>query len=88
LLTEKGKKGEIYNVGSGKTTNISEIIDLMRSYIAMDAEIKSAPGDRKEIDHQQADIRKLGEAGIEISFTDIRKTVKDMLDHLLITSPG
>lgn len=83
LLSEKGKKEEIYNVGTGRSTKISEIINMMSSYTGINAEVISEHGGQKEIDSQQADISKLLNINIDIKYIDTYSSMKDMYDRAI-----
>ena len=83
LLLEKGKNGEIYNVGSGKCISIEEILNYLISFsnkkinIVID-ENKFRPIDTPEI---KADISKLvKDTGYSNQF-DIKQTLFNVLEY-------
>lgn len=84
LLMEKGKKGETYNIGSGKAISIQEIlakiIALSNSEIRIQVdEAKLRPVDIPVI---EADIRKFNLATNEVIATiPIEKTIEETLDY-------
>jgi len=43
LCLEKGESGEVYNIGSGKTYQISQILDILLSYSKLNVKIKKDP---------------------------------------------
>ncbi|MCP2520693.1 GDP-mannose 4,6-dehydratase [Candidatus Aminicenantes bacterium AC-335-A11] len=43
LCLEKGESGEVYNIGSGKTYKISQILDILLSYSKLNVKIKKDP---------------------------------------------
>ncbi len=50
LLMEKGRCGEIYNIGSGKPRRISDILHLMLSYSKMDIRVYEDPAKMRPSD--------------------------------------
>jgi GDP-4-dehydro-6-deoxy-D-mannose reductase len=43
LCLEKGKSGEVYNIGSGRTYKISQILDILLGYSKLNVKIKQDP---------------------------------------------
>lgn len=43
LLMEKGRSGEVYNIGSGKARKISDMLNILLSYTKMDIKINEDP---------------------------------------------
>lgn len=43
LIAEKGQRGEVYNVGSGKTYSAQEVLDLLRSMAECDIPVQQDP---------------------------------------------
>lgn len=83
FLIEKGGKGEVYNIGAGKSWKISEILDILLSFSK--AEIKKEidpallrPSDVPELLCNNAKISKLTGWRPEIS---IETSLKDILDY-------
>lgn len=82
LLMEKGKTGEVYNVGSGKSHKISDILEKLLSLtdtkisVEVDTQ-KMRPSDVPDI---YSDNSKINELGWSPEFT-IDKTLKDTLDY-------
>jgi GDP-4-dehydro-6-deoxy-D-mannose reductase len=50
LLMEKGRSGEVYNIGSGKPRRISEILQLMLSYSKSDIQVFEDPAKMRPSD--------------------------------------
>jgi len=68
LLMEKGKKGEVYNVCSGKAVLLKEILDILISYSSEDIEI-------------QVDSKKMRKVDIPFLLGDNKKIKKDTSWH-------
>lgn len=82
LLTEKGEGGQVYNVGSGSSHKISEVLEILLSYSDKKIQVevdqsKLRPSDVPDIYSNNAKIEKLGWSR-EIVFS---KTLKDTLDY-------
>jgi len=43
LIAEQGRKGEVYNVGSGRTHSAQEVLDLLRSMASCDIPVRQDP---------------------------------------------
>lgn len=83
LLMEKGEFGEVYNIGSGKSYKISEILDMLLSFSSakITVEIDKSlfrPIDDPELICDPTKINKLTGWKPEIT---IEKTLKDTLDY-------
>lgn len=82
VLVEKGESGEVYNIGSGKSHKISEILSdlLSLSQLPIDTEVDQTlfrPGDIPEIRSSNHKIEQLGwKPEVELSVT-----LKDTLDY-------
>jgi GDP-4-dehydro-6-deoxy-D-mannose reductase len=83
LLMQKGKTGEVYNIGSGKSHKISDVLSLLQSLspakisIEQDSELMR-PSDLPDI---YADIRKIGnEVGWHPTIS-LEETLKDTLEY-------
>ncbi len=60
-LLEKGRTGEVYNVGSGRETRLADVLDELLSIAGVTAEIVTDPA-RVRSDEQRravADVRKI-----------------------------
>ena len=82
LIAEKGRKGEIYNVGSGKSFYIRDLIGKLveQSQKAMEAVTLPPRLPDDELVHVRADISKLKDiSGFEPEY-DVFETVKDVLE--------
>lgn len=83
LLLEKGVPGDVYNIGSGKSVKISEILDMLigMSTVKIDRQVdesKLRPSDVPEIVCNNTKIQSLTGWSPEIS---LEKTLKDTLDY-------
>jgi GDP-4-dehydro-6-deoxy-D-mannose reductase len=82
LLIEKGKSGEIYNIGSGKAISIREVLAMILSLSATEISIEQddsrlRPSDTPVI---EADISRLTELTGWKPKISLRDTLSDMLD--------
>jgi GDP-4-dehydro-6-deoxy-D-mannose reductase len=83
LLMEKGEFGEVYNIGSGKSYKIAEILDILLSFSSAKITVKVdeslfRPIDNPELVCDPERINKLTGWTPEIQ---IEKTLKDTLDY-------
>lgn len=83
LLMQKGESGEAYNIGSGKSYKISEILDMFLSLSDKKIVIEKdpalmRPGDIPEL---RCDYDKLHKATGWKPAIDIEKSLKDTLDY-------
>lgn len=83
LLMEKGKFGEVYNIGSGKSYEISEILNILMSFSTEKIEIVEDESLLRKVDVKelQCDFTKLkNDTGWEPEIP-IEKSLKDTLDY-------
>lgn len=82
LLAEKGERGEVYNVGSGKCLSIGEILGIVLSLCARKIEVRVDESKFRPIDVPRicADVTKIKALGWEPKIP-VRQTVSDTLDH-------
>lgn len=83
LLLQKGKKGEIYNVGSGKGYDLGELLSEIIAFSDMKIVVKQDPSKIRPIEIPQlvADISKIVEhTGWKPSYS-IDRTLRDLLDY-------
>lgn len=83
LLMEKGELGEVYNIGSGTSHKISDILDKLLSYSQIKVKVESEkslfrPIDNKELVCDYTKLKNLTDWKPEI---EIEKTLKDTLDY-------
>ncbi len=83
LILDKGVVGEVYNIGSGVSYTISEILHMLLGMTTMNIEIeidekKARPSDIPEIRSNNTKIKTL--TGWEPQIT-LEKTLKDTLDY-------
>lgn len=83
LLMEKGKPGEVYNIGSGVSHKIKDILDMLISMSAVNIKVeidksKLRPSDVPEIVSDNTKIKKATNWQIEIP---LEQTLKDTLDY-------
>lgn len=83
LALEKGKEGDVYNIGSGKSYEISKILEMMTDLARTEIKIEQdpflmMPADNPELVCNYSKFHKLTGWTAEIP---IGKTVKDTLDY-------
>ncbi len=83
LLAEKGRGGEIYNLGSGRAYSISEILEILLSYSEKEirVEVKRSRLRRKDVPLFWASIRKLNAKTGWVPSIPIEKTLLDILEY-------
>jgi len=82
LSLEKGKKGEVYNIGTGKAYRIKEILDILLSLAGDDVEVRVDPDRLRPSDvpillSDSTKFRKITGWEPKIPFT---QSLKDLLD--------
>ena len=82
LLAQKGKRGEIYNVGSGQSYAIQELLDALVAMSDADITIEKDPEKFRPIDLPviQGDIQKLTNDTGYVPEIGIEETLKAVLD--------
>lgn len=82
-LTLNGKKGETYNVGSGKAVSIKEILDIILKNSTKDIEVRRDEKRYRPIDIPiiEADIEKLKEITDWKSEILLEKSIEDILNY-------
>lgn len=81
-LLEKGRTGEIYNVGSGRETRMSDVLDALVALAGVTADVVTDPA-RVRSDEQRravADVRKIAADTGWSASTPLATTLADMLD--------
>lgn len=83
LLIEKGNGGDVYNVGSGKSYKISEILDKLLSFSKKDIKVEKDPQLLRPIDVPElvCDNTKIKEKTGWKPEIPIEKTLSDTLDY-------
>jgi GDP-4-dehydro-6-deoxy-D-mannose reductase len=83
LLMEKGRSGEVYNIGSGKPRKISEMLDMLLSYTKKDIIVSEDPAKMRPSDAPliYADCGKLREHTGYQPELDIKDTLWEVLDY-------
>lgn len=83
LLVDKGEAGQAYNAGSGKSMQISEILEILKSYSSVDFEItrEEALYRLNDIPELRCDAAKLHQATGWSPEIEIKRTLKDTLDY-------
>lgn len=83
LLLQKGKKGEIYNIGSGESFKIQHILDMMISMSNMKINIMTDENKLRPIDIK--DLRSdIGKIKADIGWTvtyDIKESLSDVINY-------
>ncbi len=85
LIMEKGENGEIYNVGSGKSVSLEELLEIMLSLSSrrdITFEVDPAKVRAADIEELLADNRKLVEATGWKKTISLEETLQDILDNL------
>jgi GDP-4-dehydro-6-deoxy-D-mannose reductase len=83
LLTQRGKAGEIYNLGTGHGTKLSDALEYLRTHARHPIDVRVDPARVRSIDQPLliADSCKLRSAtGWEACYT-VEQTLADMLEH-------
>lgn len=83
LLIEKGQDGEVYNIGSGVSYKISEILDMLLSYSKTKIKIESDKSLLRPIDNPElvCDFKKLKDLTGWSPVIPIEKTLRETLDY-------
>ncbi|MDD3861682.1 MAG: GDP-mannose 4,6-dehydratase [Candidatus Gracilibacteria bacterium] len=83
LLLQKGKKGEVYNVGSGKGYNLAELLNKIIDLSGIKIEVKQDPSKMRPIEIVElvADISKIvNDTRWEPDYS-IDRTIEDLLNY-------
>ncbi|HBU12166.1 MAG TPA: GDP-mannose 4,6 dehydratase [Clostridiales bacterium] len=83
LLAEKGRTGEIYNVGAGKACRIRDLLDILLSYAGRKIDVRQDAAKMRPVDVPVivSDITKLQkDTGFAAEYT-IEETLRDTLDY-------
>jgi GDP-4-dehydro-6-deoxy-D-mannose reductase len=83
LLSEKGRAGEVYNIGSGKSHKIGEILDrlLSLSKVKIDVELDPARLRPSDVPDIYSDNKKIEEETGWKPEIPLEKTLEDTLDY-------
>lgn len=83
LLMEKGQDGEVYNIGSGKSHEISEILNLLLSYSKADIKIESDKSLLRAIDNPDlvCNYTKLKDITGWTPVIPLEQTLRETLDY-------
>jgi len=83
LSLEKGEEGEVYNIGSGKTYAMKEILDILLSLTNMQIEVKVDPQRLRPSDVPilLSDSTKFVELTGWKPTIPMKKTLQDLLDY-------
>lgn len=82
LLLQKGKKGEVYNVGSGKAVSIKSILDKILSFATVPIKAETDPAKLRPVDIPiiEADITKIEQSTEWQPEISLEKTLIETLD--------
>lgn len=85
LLMEKGIPGDVYNVGSGKSVQIQEILDILLSFSSKQIKVEVDPSLVRPVDVEEVicDHTKLTTLTGWKPEIPLEKTLKDSLDYFL-----
>lgn len=80
-LVQKGRTGEVYNIGSGKSYNIKELVHMMIKLSGENIEVKTVPDKYRLVDIPElvADIRKIKSQILWEPMISIEQSIKDIL---------
>jgi GDP-4-dehydro-6-deoxy-D-mannose reductase len=83
LCLEKGKEGEVYNIGTGKTYSIKEVLDMLLSLAKVEVKIevdplRLRPSDVRVLLSDSSKFRELTGWAPKISFT---QSLQDLLEY-------
>lgn len=83
LAMEKGESGEVYNIGSGVSHKINEVLQLLLKYSTSEVEVKVDPERFRPIDVPEivCDTKKFHERTGWIPEIPFENTLKDTLDY-------
>jgi GDP-4-dehydro-6-deoxy-D-mannose reductase len=83
LLMKKGKKGEVYNVCSGKLISLKEILDILLSFSSKKIKVKVDPQKKRKIDIPclLGDNNKIERETSWRPDIPIEKTLRDLLEY-------
>lgn len=83
LLSKKGKAGETYNVGSGNSISIQEILDqiLLQTTIPIQIQVDETKFRPVDIPEIEADIHKLTKTTGWIPQIPLKQTIQDTLEY-------
>lgn len=83
ILMEKGKIGDVYNIGSGKSYKISEILEILLSFSKQKIEIKEDESLMREVDIKESrcDSSKINKDTGWKPEIPIEKSLLDSLDY-------
>ena len=83
LLMEKGKGGEVYNVGSGEARSLREMLDVILSLSTREIRVETDPARFRPLDAplNVADVTKLRESVGWTPEIPVRDTVRDTLNY-------
>jgi GDP-4-dehydro-6-deoxy-D-mannose reductase len=84
LALEKGVSGEVYNIGSGTSRKIADILETLRSHSQQEIEVKTDPSRFRPIDVPEivCDYQKFQELTGWKPEIPFEKTLQDILDYL------
>jgi GDP-4-dehydro-6-deoxy-D-mannose reductase len=83
LLVQKGKRGEVYNVCSGRAVSLKEVLDILLSYSSQKIEVSVAPLKLRKVDIPilLGDNQKIKEQTSWKPRIPIKKSLYDLLEY-------
>ncbi len=81
-LMARGRRGEVYNIGSGRETRLRDVLDRLLALAGVQAEVETDPS-RLRADEQKrvvADVRKIARDTGWTARTPLDETLRDTLD--------
>ncbi|MCD6229858.1 MAG: NAD(P)-dependent oxidoreductase [Candidatus Diapherotrites archaeon] len=77
-ILENGAGGEVYNIGTGKSTTVNELVEIIKSVLDCDKDVVHTEIEQKTQDfNNYADISKLKETGFEVK-TEFKEAVEKL----------
>ena len=83
LLAERGRSGEVYNIGTGRDVSLAAMLEILRGLARVPVEVRVDPARVRPVDQPRllADASKLrADTGWEPQIP-LERTLADMLDH-------
>jgi GDP-4-dehydro-6-deoxy-D-mannose reductase len=82
-LMEKGQKGEVYNVCSGRAVSLKHVLDMLLSFTSVEIEVRVDPQKLRKTDIPLllGDNRKIRHETAWTPEIPLERTLKDLLDH-------
>jgi GDP-4-dehydro-6-deoxy-D-mannose reductase len=82
-LFAKGRRGEAYNIGSGREARIADVLDRLVELAGVDVEIALDPSRVRAVEQRRvaADVRKIESQTGWVAHTPLEQSLRDALDY-------